>query len=66
VISLLHRSLVTYPVANDANLVVAARYRVLGIPATYFLNARHQVVKADFGWLSWKKLREGVHTMDES
>jgi thiol-disulfide isomerase/thioredoxin len=63
---LLHRSLVTYPVANDPNLVVAARYRVPGIPATFFLNARHQVVRADFGWLNWKKLRAGVHEMDES
>jgi thiol-disulfide isomerase/thioredoxin len=63
---LLHRSLVTYPVANDPNLVVAARYRVLGIPATFFLNAQHQVVKSDYGWLSWKKLRAGVRKMNES
>jgi thiol-disulfide isomerase/thioredoxin len=63
---LLHRSLVTYPVADDPNLVVAARYRVPGIPATFFLNAQHQVVKADYGWLNWKKLRTGVRMMDES
>jgi cytochrome c biogenesis protein CcmG, thiol:disulfide interchange protein DsbE len=61
---LLRRSLVTYPVATDPALVVAARYRVPGLPATYFLNARHQVVKADLGWLSWKKLTAGLRVMN--
>jgi cytochrome c biogenesis protein CcmG/thiol:disulfide interchange protein DsbE len=61
---LLRRSLVTYPVAADPTLVVAARYRVPGIPATYFLNAQHQVVRAYLGWLSWKKLTTGMHAMN--
>jgi cytochrome c biogenesis protein CcmG/thiol:disulfide interchange protein DsbE len=63
-LSLMRKSLVTYPVVNDPSLTVAARYRVPGIPATYFLNARHQVVKADLGWLSWKKLEAGVRAMN--
>ena len=63
---LVRQSLVTYPVATDQSLQVAARYGVPGIPATYFLNARHQVVKADYGWPSWKKLRRGVTEMDPS
>jgi cytochrome c biogenesis protein CcmG, thiol:disulfide interchange protein DsbE len=63
-LSLLRKSLVTYPVVNDPSLTVAARYRVPGIPATYFLNAHHQVVKADLGWLSWKKLEAGVRAMN--
>jgi cytochrome c biogenesis protein CcmG/thiol:disulfide interchange protein DsbE len=63
-LSLMRKSLVTYPVVNDPDLTVAARYRVPGIPATYFLNARHQVVKADLGWLSWKKLEAGVRAMN--
>jgi thiol-disulfide isomerase/thioredoxin len=63
---LLRRSLVTYPVATDPSLVVAARYRAPGLPATYFLNARHQVVRADLGWLNWKKLRAGVRAMNGS
>jgi cytochrome c biogenesis protein CcmG, thiol:disulfide interchange protein DsbE len=63
-LSLMRKSLVTYPVVNDPELTVAARYRVPGIPATYFLNARHQVVKADLGWLSWEKLEAGVRAMN--
>jgi peroxiredoxin len=61
---LLRRSRVTYPVAADPALVVATRYRVPGLPATYFLNARHQVVQTDLGWLNWKKLRAGVRAMN--
>src|SRR5882724_10490697 len=60
----MRRSQVTYPVASDPDLVIAARYRVPGIPVTYFLNGRHQVVKADLGWLSWKKIRRGVKAMN--
>jgi peroxiredoxin len=63
-LALMRKSLVTYPVVNDPSLTVAARYRVPGIPATYFLNARHQVVKADLGWLSWKKLEAGLRAMN--
>jgi cytochrome c biogenesis protein CcmG, thiol:disulfide interchange protein DsbE len=63
---LVRQSLVTYPVATDQTLQVAARYGVPGIPSTYFLNSRHQVVRADYGWLSWKKLRYGVAEMDPS
>jgi len=63
-LNLVRNSLVTYPVATDPALVVAAKYNVPGIPSTYFLNARHQVVLADYGWLSWKKLRAGVTVMD--
>jgi cytochrome c biogenesis protein CcmG/thiol:disulfide interchange protein DsbE len=63
-LQLMRRSLVTYPVVTDPALAVAARYGVPGIPATYFLNARHEIVKTDLGWLSWKKLRTGVTEMD--
>ncbi len=56
----------TYPVATDQTLQVAARYGVPGIPATFFLNSRHQVVRVDYGWLNWKKLRHGVTAMDPS
>ena len=63
---LISTSAVTYPVATDQTLQVAARYGVPGIPATYFLNSRHQVVRVDYGWLNWKKLRHGVTAMDPS
>ncbi|HEY1618423.1 MAG TPA: TlpA disulfide reductase family protein [Streptosporangiaceae bacterium] len=59
-IALLRASGVTYPVGADPHLVVSARYHVPGVPATYFLDAQHQIVRTSLGWLSWKKLRAGV------
>jgi peroxiredoxin len=61
---LLRASGVTYPVASDPALAVAGRYGVPGIPTTYFLNAQHQIVETNLGWLNWHKLRVGVAAMD--
>jgi len=55
---------VTYPVAWDPAQHVAGLYGVPGIPTTYFLNARHQIVSTNLGWLNWHKLREGVDAMN--
>jgi peroxiredoxin len=63
---LLRASGVTYPVASDPGLAVAGKYGVPGIPTTYFLNARHQIVMTNLGWLNWRKLREGVTAMDSA
>jgi peroxiredoxin len=63
-LGLLHRSLVTYPVAADPTLAVASRYHVPGLPATYFLDARHKIIETELGWLSWRKLRQGVAAMN--
>jgi peroxiredoxin len=60
---LLRASGVTYPVASDPALAVAGKYGVPGVPTTYFLNARHQIVRTNLGWLNWHKLREGVAAM---
>jgi peroxiredoxin len=51
---------VTYPVAVDQAQSVATRYGVLGVPVTYFLNARHRIALTEFGTLDWLRLREGV------
>jgi peroxiredoxin len=61
---LLRASGVTYPVASDPALAVSGKYGVPGLPTTYFLNAQHQIVKTNLGWLNWHKLREGVAAMD--
>jgi peroxiredoxin len=63
-LGLLAKSLVSYPVAADPSLAVASTYGVPGFPTTYFLDARHQIVRVDYGWLNWKKLRQGVAHMD--
>ncbi len=50
----------SYPVAMDQAQSVADRYGVLGVPVTYFLNARHRIALTEFGTLNWLRLREGV------
>jgi cytochrome c biogenesis protein CcmG, thiol:disulfide interchange protein DsbE len=65
-LTLLRTSLAAYPVATDRSLAVATRYGVPGVPATYFLDAKHQIVRTDLGWLDWKKLRQGVADMNSS
>jgi cytochrome c biogenesis protein CcmG, thiol:disulfide interchange protein DsbE len=62
-LALARRSVMTYPVVTDPALAVADRYGVPGLPATYFLDARHQVVETNYGWLNWKKLRKAVKAM---
>lgn len=64
-LSLLRRSDATYPVAADPTESAAFAYHVLGFPSTFFLNAGHQIVKTDLGWLSWKKLVTGVQAMGQ-
>jgi peroxiredoxin len=59
----LRNSLVTYPVATDKTLAVGSKYHVPGLPATYFLDARHRIVETELGWLNWKKIRAGVAAM---
>ena len=39
---------------------MATRFRVLGVPVAYFLNARHRIALTEFGGLNWLRLREGV------
>jgi cytochrome c biogenesis protein CcmG, thiol:disulfide interchange protein DsbE len=53
-----------YPVAADPTESVAGRYGVPGLPATYFINAQHVIVKTDLGWLDQRKLDFGMLAMD--
>jgi peroxiredoxin len=55
---------VSYPIAVDQAQSVAARYGVLGVPVTYFVNARHRIMLTEFGILNWLRLREGVLVTD--
>jgi peroxiredoxin len=60
---LLRRMRVTYPVAADSGLAVATRFHVPGVPAAYFLDARHEIVVTQLGGLNWGKIRQGVKAM---
>jgi peroxiredoxin len=61
---MLRASQVGYPVADDPAASVGGQYGVPGIPATLFLNARHQIVSTTLGWADWNKLKLGMKAMD--
>ena len=56
---------VTYPVGFDPYpAATTTSYGVLALPQTFFLNARHRIVKRIFGGVTMKDLTEGVALMD--
>jgi thiol-disulfide isomerase/thioredoxin len=60
-----HAAHVTYPVGVDPfPSTTTTSYGVLALPQTFFLNARHQIVKRIFGDVTMKDLTEGVALMD--
>jgi cytochrome c biogenesis protein CcmG/thiol:disulfide interchange protein DsbE len=55
---------VAYPVGTDPlPMNTAIAYRLPGLPATFFLNARHQIVKRVFGALTPATLAAGRKLM---
>ena len=61
-----HAAGVSYPVGYDPlPAATTVSYGVLGLPQTFFLNARHQIVKRVYGQVSMKVLSEGVVLMDK-
>jgi cytochrome c biogenesis protein CcmG/thiol:disulfide interchange protein DsbE len=60
----IHKNGVTYPVGVDPlPMNTAIAYRLPGLPATFFLNARHQIVKRVFGALTPATLAAGRKLM---
>jgi cytochrome c biogenesis protein CcmG, thiol:disulfide interchange protein DsbE len=58
------RSGVTYPVAVDpAPMKTAIAYNLPGLPATFFLNARHLIVKRIYGPVTAADLASGTRLM---
>ena len=56
---------VSYPVAFDPYPAsVTTSYGVYGLPQTFFLNARHQIVKHVLGALTMKQISAGLALMD--
>jgi cytochrome c biogenesis protein CcmG/thiol:disulfide interchange protein DsbE len=54
---------VTYPLGFDPQTTVAKKYDISGIPQTFFLNARHQVVDHVYGAVTTAELTTGVKRM---
>ena len=65
-LSFIHNSGVTYPVAVDPMpMKTATAYNLPGLPATFFLNARHTIVKRVFGPVTEAGLRSGASLMTQ-
>jgi cytochrome c biogenesis protein CcmG, thiol:disulfide interchange protein DsbE len=59
-----HKSGVTYPVVADPMPMKAAiAYNLPGLPATFFLNARHIIVKRVYGPVTKAALTSGARLM---
>jgi cytochrome c biogenesis protein CcmG/thiol:disulfide interchange protein DsbE len=59
-----HKSGVTYPVVADPMPMKAAiAYNLPGLPATFFLNARHIIVKRVYGPVTQAELTTGTRLM---
>jgi cytochrome c biogenesis protein CcmG/thiol:disulfide interchange protein DsbE len=54
------RSGVGYPVGWDPKVTTGLAYQVNGVPQTFFLNARHQVVYRVFGAVTSAQLSRGL------
>ena len=62
-LSFVHKSGVTYPVAVDPPGKTATAYNLPGLPATFFLNSRHTIVKRVFGPVTKAELSSGAALM---
>lgn len=61
-----HSAGVRYPVGVDPlPAATTISYGVLALPQTFFLNARHRIVKRIFGAVTMKELSAGVALMDK-
>jgi thiol-disulfide isomerase/thioredoxin len=59
-----HKSGVTYPVVADPMPMTAAiAYNLPGLPATFFLNAHHIIVKRVYGPVTQAELTTGARLM---
>ena len=59
-----HKSGVTYPVVADpAPMTAAIAYNLPGLPATFFLNSHHVIVKRVFGAVTQAELTTGARLM---
>lgn len=57
---------VTYPIGFDPNVTVAGKYGVDGLPQTFFLNAKHQIVDHVLGAVTRAELAKGVRLMNSA
>jgi len=61
-----HAKGVSYPLGFDPNVTVASAYGVDGLPQTFFLNAKHQIVDHVLGAVTAAELAKGLRLMNAS
>lgn len=65
-LAFVRRSGVTYPVATEpASDATVIAYDLPGLPATFFLDAHHRIVKRVYGAVTQAELASGTALMDE-
>jgi cytochrome c biogenesis protein CcmG/thiol:disulfide interchange protein DsbE len=65
-LAFIRKSGVTYPVATEpASDSTVDAYNLPGLPATFFLDARHRIVKRVYGAVTQAELTAGTALMDE-
>jgi cytochrome c biogenesis protein CcmG/thiol:disulfide interchange protein DsbE len=57
---------VSYPLGFDPTVTVASAYGVNGLPQTFFLNAKHQIVDHVLGAVTSAELAKGLRLMQAS
>jgi thiol-disulfide isomerase/thioredoxin len=63
-LAFVRKSGVTYPVVADpAPMKAAIAYNLPGLPATFFLNSRHEIVKRVYGPVTQAELTSGARLM---
>jgi cytochrome c biogenesis protein CcmG/thiol:disulfide interchange protein DsbE len=65
-LAFVHKTGVTYPVATEpASGSTVIAYDLPGLPATFFLDARHRIVKRVYGAVSQAELTSGAALINE-
>lgn len=65
-LAFVHRSGVTYPVATEpASDTTVVAYDLPGLPATFFLDAQHRIVKRVYGAVTQAELASGTALIND-
>jgi cytochrome c biogenesis protein CcmG/thiol:disulfide interchange protein DsbE len=65
-LAFVHKNDVTYPVATEpASDTTVIAYDLPGLPATFFLDARHRIVKKVYGPVTQSELNSGTALINE-
>ncbi len=63
-LSLLNQAGVSFPVLADPSMTTATAFGTPGLPATFFLNARHHVVRKVLGPITLQQLTTGSNRIN--